>query len=221
MKIRTTGNEKNRLTVVLTCAGDGSKLKLLVIFKRKTMPKIANTHGVVVAVQGKGWMDKNIMKLWIKEVWRSRIGGLGRRRSLLVLDSFEAHKTEQVKCSFKIENIDLAVIPGGLTSVLQPLDVSLNKPFKDRARQKGMAWVAEGIHELTAGGCQKKPSEELMCQWINEVWHNIPREMVAKLFLKCGITNSMDGSKDDFVFDSSDDESVVIDHSLVTELFGD
>ena len=60
VKIRTTGNEKNRLTVVLTCAGDGSKLKPLVIFKRKTMPKIANKHGVVVAVQQKGWMDENI-----------------------------------------------------------------------------------------------------------------------------------------------------------------
>ena len=31
VKIRTTGNEKNRLTVVLTCAGDGSKLKPLVL----------------------------------------------------------------------------------------------------------------------------------------------------------------------------------------------
>ena len=45
--------------------------------------------------------------------------------------------------------------------------------------------------------------------------------MVAKSFLKCGITNSMDGSEDDFVFDSSDDDSVVADDSLVTELFGD
>ena len=36
VKIRTTGNEKNCLTVILACAGDGSKLKPLVIFKRKT-----------------------------------------------------------------------------------------------------------------------------------------------------------------------------------------
>ena len=124
-------------------------------FKRKTMPKIANKHGVVVAVQEKGWMDGDIMKVWIERVWRSRIGGLGRRRSLLVLDSFEAHKTEQVKRSFKSENTDLAVIPGGLTSVLQPLDVCLNKPFKDTVRQKWMTWLAEGIQELTAGGRQK------------------------------------------------------------------
>lgn len=113
-----TGNEKNRLTAVLTYTGDGSKLKLLVIFKCKTMPKIANKHGVIVAVQEKGWMDGDIMKVWIEKVWQSRIGGLGRRRSLLVLDSFEAHKTEEVKHSFKCENTDLAVIPGGLTSVL-------------------------------------------------------------------------------------------------------
>ena len=33
--------------------------------------------------------------------------------------------------------------------------------------------------------------------------------MVANSFLKCGITNSLDGSEDDFIFDtSSDDESI-------------
>ena len=75
---------------------------------------------------------------------------------------------------------------------------------------------------LRPGGRQKKPSEELMCQWIGEAWCNIPREMVANSFLKCGITNSLDGSEDDFIFDtSSDDESIVADDSLVTEIFND
>ena len=75
---------------------------------------------------------------------------------------------------------------------------------------------------LRPGGRQKKPSEELMCQWIGEAWRNIPREMVANSFLKCGITNSLDGSEDDSIFDtSSDDESIVADDSLVTEIFND
>ena len=99
VKITTTGNKKNRLTVVLACAGDGSKLKPLVIFKLKTMPKIQNKHGVTV--QEKGWMDSETMKIWIEKVWRACIGGLSRRRSLLVFDCFEAHKTEQVKRSLK------------------------------------------------------------------------------------------------------------------------
>ena len=84
VKIRTTGNENNRVTVVLACCGDRSKLKPVVIFKRKTIPKINNTHGVVVSAQEKGWMDSNQIKTWIEKAWRSRLGGLGRRKSLLV-----------------------------------------------------------------------------------------------------------------------------------------
>ena len=44
--------------------------------------------------------------------------------------------------SWKQKNTDIAVIPGGLTSVLQPLDVSLNKPFKDNVRTLWMEWMA-------------------------------------------------------------------------------
>ena len=83
-------------------------------------------------------MDSTQMKVWIKKVWRSRLGGLGRRRSLLVFDSFEAHLTDTVKASFKRDNTVLAVIPGGLTSLLQPLEVSLNKQFKNGVRKKWM-----------------------------------------------------------------------------------
>ena len=50
---------------------------------------------------------------------------------MLVYDSFEAHVTDTMKVPFKRENTDLAVILGELTSSLQPLDVSLNKPFED------------------------------------------------------------------------------------------
>jgi len=136
IKIRTMGNKKNCVTVVLTCAGDGSKLRPMVIFKRKTLPKVANKHGIVVAAQEKGWMDTEGMKLWIDKVWHVRCGGLERRRSLLVFDSFEAHMTDRVKRALECENMNLAVIPGGLTSILQPLDVSLNKPFKDGVRKR-------------------------------------------------------------------------------------
>ena len=61
-------------------------------------------------------MDSEQMKVWIEKVWRARIGGLGRRKSLPVYDSLEAHVTDTVKASFKHENTELAVIPGGLIS---------------------------------------------------------------------------------------------------------
>ena len=189
----------------------------MVIFKRKTLPKINNKHGVVASAQQKGWMDADQMK----KVWHSRLGGLGRRRGLLVYDVFEAHMTESVKAAIARENTNLAVITGGLTSLLQPLDVSLNKPFKDNVRRRWMQWMADGIHEFTAGRQQKKLSEleELICWWILEAWHEIPREMIVVSFLKCSITNDLDCSEDDLVYEPREDSAAELDDSAIRELF--
>ncbi|PKC04055.1 hypothetical protein RhiirA5_422822 [Rhizophagus irregularis] len=46
------------------------------------------------------------------------------------------------------QDINLTVIPGGLTSICQPLDnVSINKPFKDNLRKEWHIWIAEGTPE--------------------------------------------------------------------------
>lgn len=37
--VRTIGNEKTRVTVILACTADGHKLPPCVVFKRKTLPK--------------------------------------------------------------------------------------------------------------------------------------------------------------------------------------
>ena len=48
----------------------------------------------------------------------------------MVFDSFRGHLTDMVKETFRKNEIDIAVIPGGLTSKLQPLDVMINHSFK-------------------------------------------------------------------------------------------
>ena len=47
------------------------------------------------------------------------------------MDSFEGHKTDSIKNIALSDKTDLAVIPSGLTSIVQP-HVCINKPFKDR-----------------------------------------------------------------------------------------
>ena len=61
-----------------------------------------------------------------------------KERPACFYDVFEAHVTESVKAAIARENTNLAVIPGGITSLLQPLDVSLKKPFKDNVRKRWM-----------------------------------------------------------------------------------
>ena len=60
--------------------------------------------------------------------------------------------------------------------------------------------MADRIREFTATGRQKNASEELSCSWILQAGNAIPSEMIAASFLKCGITNNLDGSEDELVY---------------------
>jgi hypothetical protein len=71
------------------------------------------------------------MLYWIENVWEKR-ERFSNPQSLLVLDSFLAHIVDSVKRRFSEKKTDIAVIPRGLTSRLQPLDVSVNKSFKSK-----------------------------------------------------------------------------------------
>ena len=120
--VSTTGHKKTGFTVVLACSESGKKLKPVVIFKRKTMPKEKLPDGVVLHCHGKGWMDRDGMAVWGEKVW-----SFFYRTSLLIFDSFSVHIDEDVRKTFKNEHkTTTAVIPGGLTKKLQPLDISVN-----------------------------------------------------------------------------------------------
>ena len=122
ISIKTTGHEKNHFTVMLACMADGTKLKPYIIFKRKTAAKnVEFPTGIIVRFQQKGWMDDALFRDWIDIVWASRPGGKSKKdSSLLVLDAFRCHRSEdQLKHLKKQHKTDVAIIPGGMTSILQ------------------------------------------------------------------------------------------------------
>ena len=49
---------------------------------------------------------------------------------------------ESIRRKLKLVNTDVALIPAGLTGQLQPLDVSINKPFKEKIRILWSNWMA-------------------------------------------------------------------------------
>ena len=174
--VKTTGHEKQRFTVVLACLADGTKLPPMVIFKRKTLPKKKFPKGVLVHVQENGWMDDKGCINWIKKIWERCPGGLLNRKSLLIWDMFKSHLCENVKATIKRINTDIAVIPGGLTSILQPLDVCLNKPYKDGLRKCWNEWMVSGDHTFTAAGNMCTASLTTVCAWVVKSWDNISIE---------------------------------------------
>lgn len=199
VQVRTAGAEKQRCTVMLGITADGNKLPPYVIFRRKTLPKEKLPPGILVMVQEKGWMTEDLYLDWLKRVWFRRPGTLLRRPSMLVIDSFRGHLTDKVKMKMRQEKSDMVVIPGGMTGILQPLDVSINRPFKVHMRRMYREWRCTS-KETTPSGRLKKPSLFQMCEWIVAAWDLIPREIVSKSFKVTSISNAMDGSEDDVVW---------------------
>lgn len=53
---------------------------------------------------------------------------------------------------------DLIIIPGGCTSLQQPLNICINWPFKSNLQQSYTQWVAIAVYETTPTGRMKKPA---------------------------------------------------------------
>ena len=83
---------------------------------------------------------------------------------------------------------------------LQPLDKCLNKPFKTRVRAQYQAWMVNGPFTYTPSGKKRVPSKELVLQWVNKAWQEIPAELVIKSFKSYGISNALDGTEDDAIY---------------------
>jgi hypothetical protein len=81
-------------------------------------------------------MDQALVLDWINCVWQEHPGALLNLRNMPILDSFHGHTTEEERKILKSRNMDQAIIPGGLTSMLQPLDVCINWPFKDALKEQ-------------------------------------------------------------------------------------
>ena len=55
---------------------------------------------------------------------------------MLVMDDTSMHKIDNLKDKIKQFKTEISMIPGTLTRYLQPLYVSINKPFKDESKKR-------------------------------------------------------------------------------------
>ena len=197
--MKSTGNEKNRFNIMLGAYGDGTKMRPYIIFKRKTLPKnIKWPKGVEVRCHPKGWMDEKFTKDWIYSVF---IKYSSSKKTMLVLDAFRCHRMPAIKEILKEDKTDLVIIPGGMTGQLQVMDVSCNRPFKQEMRQRWNNWFSGDEHSFTPSGNMRKPDLCLIATWIKESWDAVSPEIIKKGFKKCCLTNAMDGTEDDVLWE--------------------
>src|SRR3954470_6471967 len=66
----------------------------------------------------------------------------------------------------------------------------------------------EAVKDLTPSGKIKRPSYSLIENWIKESWDSINPNMIRRSFKCCGISNSLDGTEDNLIFDFNKVEKV-------------
>ncbi|GIY15948.1 HTH CENPB-type domain-containing protein [Caerostris darwini] len=93
-----------------------------------------------------------------RNVWQKN--ALKNSESLLVWDMFRSHLTDNTKKLLTECSTDMAVVPGGLTPLVQPLVVCVNKPFKVNLKRQGN----EGEKTFTIGGQIRRASPEIVCE---------------------------------------------------------
>ena len=82
---------------------------------------------------------------WLDQVWIEERKKRGFENSLLSLDAFVAHLTDGVKAQLLESNLNIRPIPAGCTSKCQPMDASLNKPFKNVLRRCWVKYFAGAV----------------------------------------------------------------------------
>ena len=71
----------------------------------------------------------------VAEEWRKYLFSNLKWKTLLVLHNATTHKTSRVKDKVKECETALSVIPSDLTWRFQPLDIGINKVFKESLRK--------------------------------------------------------------------------------------
>jgi hypothetical protein len=117
---------------------------------------LALTAGVSI----NGWMNEKLFLNFIDS-----LPSVDGEQAWLVLDLFNAHRTQSVLNKLKQKKYTTFFIPPGCTSVKQVHDVYVNKPFKDAITN----WY--GKHNIENG---KKVTREDVCNMVRHAMTCVP-----------------------------------------------
>ncbi|RPA98723.1 hypothetical protein L873DRAFT_1768961 [Choiromyces venosus 120613-1] len=151
---------------------------------------------MVVKFNPKAYVNSSTIVKWLD---KQLVPVLESCPTLLVLNLFSPHKTEEVLNNFSANDIIISLILGDCTALVQPLDVSINQPFKDILKEvlEERLDVMEREEEeiLLAGGRLTGSMigrRRVLTIWaVGEAWEYFShdhKEVIVKAFQVLGIS---------------------------------
>ena len=194
-------DEKEGVTVIAAITAAGDKLPLTIVGKGKTPRCLAGycmPQGVWGLISLSGWTTADVMKAWLNEL-RDKVYP-DNAPVLLIMDTYAAHRGDEVRGHALALNIDVEFIPPGCTDRLQPLDRQIFGILKGKARGE---WRARNHTK------QGKISHAEMLEMLVRCWNEITPQAIATAWdIYTPVESWGDEEDDDPVYQphGSDDE---------------
>jgi hypothetical protein len=204
--IKTQNQDKCRISVLLTITANGNKLPPYIIFKAKNKGNVENEllkdknvilNKCFIACDENACSNDIIIKDWYEKIWLRYLFCnnliISENKGYLILDRTIYHKPDELLNLFNTNNKNVSFIPRGLTRFLNPIDVSINKPFKQALKEKYINFCLNNLQGNI------KMTRTQMIQYICDVWYDdniINKDMIYNSFRETGIGNKLDRSED-------------------------
>lgn len=178
------GSDRSRLTIILCIGSNGEKLPPLLIFKgKKNANKEKNIIRYISSKKYKIFAVCRDNALAGKEVFFYLLDNIffnnkiipNNQKKILIMNRATIHYDTNLSEKFKIYNSSYVLIPPCLTRFIQPLDVSINTPFKKFLHH----WDTDiRINHFNT----KKPDCFEIIEAIVSIWYNFKKITIETIF---------------------------------------
>jgi uncharacterized circularly permuted ATP-grasp superfamily protein len=102
---------------------------------------------VDVHLKKTAYNNEDLFHTWLQNIYQPYVAqqACGIEESLIVMDAVAFHKTKAIRIFIKQAQppVRTAIIPPGLTSLMQPLDTAVNGPFKQLLHEEADLYLGE------------------------------------------------------------------------------
>ncbi|CAB1106479.1 unnamed protein product [Ectocarpus sp. CCAP 1310/34] len=192
--------------------GPGEKtMRISVIFRgqgKRISPveKAAYHKDVDVFFQENAWADQKFCMEWAKRSYREGLirgrGELPKARSILIMDNLHAQTTDEFKGYLAKQCNTIAWLgPAECTDEVQPVDAGAGRFLKMEVGNEMDRWLdqADNIERWETASLTASDRRVLITQWTGAAMAklNSNQGYRHRLFEKCGMAMTVDGSGDD------------------------
>ena len=235
-------NDKRMITAVFCGSLTGDFLPLQLIYKGKTNrchPRFQFPPDWHITQSPKHWSTEQTMVEYIEEIIipyiESKRADVGDKPALVIMDNFKGQIASTINSLLKAHDIHVCLLPANTTDLLQPMDISVNKPAKDFLKRKFEAWYSDEVIKQFCGkdidSVELQPIKLCLAElkvlgakWLVEMAEYISDnpQFIVNGFRHAGICAALDGYREDDASEREDteDEDILSEASESDEQSG-